>query len=302
MTSKLIVGSISYCVSDEETRQVRAAAHRKQLEWLGSLHLQDTTYYRVEQAYTDDYRKAIGDIIQVHPIVFDTGIGPAAARNVLLKRLYASTADWLLCLDDDRKLFSHYGASQFIEQLVIGAGTERLARNGVLVNGVCPERRPFKKLNAEFGLVATQWNLRRATLDGCLQVCCIPNLVKYGYEPVYFNEQTDFTKGEPPEDILFEIDWILAKHSVATNMMMVVQDMTPQRKDYSTVYSDFQARREAELKQPGAVTEYIRRKTHNRIQTLRDLNRLRNSFTPTMIPRLHRYQPVQSDFDRYLTL
>lgn len=298
----LILGSISYCVPDTDRQQSRIKTHRDQLRWLESLHLENYTYYRVEQAYTPEFKAAVSTSLNLQSLVYDVGIGPAAARNKLLEKLYESDADWLVCMDDDRDLYSHYGANQFIEELNRNPHLMALAKQAVLINGVCPARRPFKKDNTTFGKIATHWNLRKACIDGCLQICCIPNLVKYGYKPIWFDETNDCMHGKPPEDIQFELDWLLAKHPISTNLMMVVRDIVPENYEVSTVYATQDLRKEVMATHPQAIDAYIAQKTRNRIRTLSQFNKLKNGFVPQAVPRLLEYIPVQSDYGKYLQL
>lgn len=295
----LLLGSISYCVPDTRKLEARTKAHKQQLRWLESLELDDYIYYRVEQAYTPEFAQAVTTTLNLQSLVYDTGIGPAAARNVLLKKLYESDADWLVCMDDDRDVYSHYGAGQFIKELGSNPALIKLAKRGVLINGVCPARRPFKKANVDFGRAETHWNLRKACIDGCLQVACIPNLAKYGAAPVWFDEANDCMHGKPPEDIQFELDWILAKHEIATNLMMVVRDIVPENYEVSSVYATQELRKEVMATHPAAIDAYISQKTHQRIRTLNQFNKLKNAFTAEAVPRLIPYTAVQSDYGKY---
>lgn len=300
--AKLLLGSISLCMDGDPRNESRIRTHTAQLRWLESLNLGDYTYYRVEQAYTPEFRQAVATTLNLESLSFDKGIGPAAARNQLLKKLYESDSDWLVCMDDDRDIYSHYGANHFIEELHTNPALVKLASQGLLINGVCPARRPFKKDNTAFGKIETHWNLRKACIDGCLQVCCIPNIVKYGYEPVWFDETNDCMHGKPPEDIQFELDWILAKHGIATNLMMVVRDIVPENYNVSTVYATQELRKEVMATHPRAIDAYIAKKTRNRIRKLSDFNRLKNGFNFEAVPRTIPYVAVQSDYGKYKQL
>ena len=297
--SRLLLGSISYCVPDAVREESRIKTHRAQLSWLESLELRDYVYYRVEQAYTPEVASQLTTSLNLESLSYPTGLGPAAARNKLLEKLYDSDSDWLVCMDDDRDLYAHYGANHFIEELNQNPHMHSLAEQGVLVNGVCPARRPFKKDNTAFGKIATHWNLRKACIDGCLQICCIPNIVKFGHKPVWFDETNDCMHGKPPEDIQFELDWILAKHQIATNLMMVVRDIVPENYEVSTVYATQALRKEVMDTHPKAIDNYIAQKTRMRIRTLSAFNKLKNGFQPQAVPRSIPYTPVQSDYGKY---
>lgn len=301
--AKLLLGSISYCTGDDPRTESRIRTHQAQLRWLESVGFTDYIYYRVEQAYTPEFRAALDTTLNMESLVFDKGLGPAGARNELLKKLYASDADWLICMDDDRDIYHElYGANDFLRELSINPATIKLAKEGTLIVGVCPARRPFKKYNVDFGMMNTHWNLVKACIDGCLQVSCIPNIVKYGYKPVWFNPNNDCFHGIP-EDIEFEINWIGAKHPMALNLMMVVRDIAPQTQSVSTIYATPEIRRGYEKSWVGiADKEYIQKKTHNRISTLAEFNKLRNTFTKKAIPRITPYTPTQRDYGKYQEL
>lgn len=297
--AKLLLGSISYCTGADPRTESRIKTHQAQLRWLESVGFEDYIYYRVEQAYTPEFKSAVETSLNLQSLVFEKGLGPAGARNELLKRLYDSDADWLICMDDDRVLYQHYGANNFLKELSINPATVQLAKEGTLVVGVCPARRPFKKNNTDFGKVATHWNLIKGCIDGCLQIACIPNLVKYGYKPVWFNAENDCFHGIP-EDIEFEINWIYAKHPMALNLMMVVRDIAPQTQAVSTIYETPEIRRQYEESWMGSADrDYIRKKTRNRISSLAEFNRLKNGFKPKAVPRITPYVPVQSDYGKY---
>jgi hypothetical protein len=300
---KLLLGSISICLDGDPRNESRIKTHQAQLRWLESMTLGDYEYFRVEQCYTPEFRQAVSTtLLNFTPLVFEKGLGPAAARNQLLKRLYDSDSDWLVCLDDDRDIYSHYGANHFIEELTTNPALLKLAETGVLINGVCPARRPFKKDNTAFGLIETHWNLRKACIDGCLQVCCIPNVVKYGHKPIWFDETNDCMHGKPPEDIQFELDWILAKHQIATNLMMIVRDIVPENYEVSTVYATQALRKAVMDTHPKAINDYIKTATRNRITNLNDFNKRKNGFEFMLVPRTIPYQAVQSDYGKYKTI
>lgn len=301
--AKLLLGSISICMEGDPRNESRIKTHQAQLRWLESLKLTDYEYYRVEQRYTPAFREAVATSLEnFTPLIFETGLGPAKARNQLLQKLYSSDSDWLVCMDDDRDIYSHYGANHFIEELNTNPYLIKLAARGVLINGVCPARRPFKKDNTSFGRIETHWNLRKACIDGCLQICCIPNLVKYGHKPIWFDETNDCMHGKPPEDIQFELDWILAKHQIATNLMMIVRDIVPENYEVSTVYATQELRKEVMATHPKAINDYISLKTRRRIRTLNQFNKDKNGFVAEAIPRQVPYKAVQSDYGKYKQL
>ena len=93
----MIFGITSYLPEDEHLRCKRLKGHRKQLEFFREV-LPDVPIYVVAQNYKDtDY--TIDD--KIHYLVFESGIGPANARNELLKLFYNSNEDFMYMLDDD---------------------------------------------------------------------------------------------------------------------------------------------------------------------------------------------------------
>ena len=300
---RIILGSISMCTNNPDKDSIRISAHNNQLRWLESLNLYDYRYYRIEQAYTPEFKMSVNTSIEKFvPLSFEKGLGPSGARNELLKLLYESDADWLVCMDDDRSLYSHYASGEFIEELQSSPYFHKLAERGVLITTLVPEIHPFKKMNLDFGMIETNWNLIKGSLDGCLQICCIPNLVKFGYRPVWFDSTNLVTHGKPPEDVQFEIDWLVAKHEIANNAMAVVKDHAPQNKNASAVFENLEIRGEIEKTQAPAVEEYVRKVTKNRCLNRTQLNKQKNSFKNTAIPRLKRYTPVQTDYGKYYTI
>jgi len=303
--SKLLIGSISYCPPDKEKQSLRAHAHKAQLDWLRDLHIEEVSeyeYIRVEQAYTEEFAAHVMPELPCTSIKFDKGLGPSAARNILLQRLYESDSDWLICMDDDRKLYSHYNGSDFIRECAVNPDLIALAKEGVLVTCVSPWMSPFKERNADFGKVATHWNLIRTTLDGCLQICAIPNLVKYGHKAIWFNEKNTAGFDEIPEDREFQFDWLMDKHPLALNAMMIMWEILPQTSNSSTIYVDQQLRLDIQATHASAIATYLRKRTKNRISTLREFNKRKNVFQPKAVPRLLPYTPVQSDYGKFKTI
>jgi hypothetical protein len=257
----------------------------------------------VEQCFPDEYQELISSTLDINSLVFDKGLGPAGARNVLLKKLYESDSDWLLCMDDDRDIYNHYGANQFLLELSSNPALIKLAKQGVLIKCVCPQRRPFKKENTHFDMIETAWNLQKGCLDGCVQICFIPNIVKYGKKPVWFDETNDAkTPGRLPEDIQFDIDWVLAKNQVALNLMFIMRDYDMPNVNSSVIYDDEELRAQCYEERPQTIAKYLRLHTKNRFSDLRTFNARKNGFEKHLIPRTLPYTAVQSDYGKYRTI
>lgn len=305
--NRILIGCISYCPSDPEKKKARIEMHQKQLRWLESfLPSHDYKFYRIEQAYDEEFENAAkSDILRIDSIKFDYPMGPSAARNVLLKFLYESDNDWLICMDDDRLLYDHYAANNFITEIEDNPHMKGLASTGVLITGVCPAMRPFKKYNAEFDdklPISDFWNLIKCPLNGFLQICCIPNLVKYDKKPVFFDENLTLEKlrgGSMQEDVKFEIDWVKNKGQVALNLMFIIKDILDQTHPVSTVYEGKANREEMEGKGKQETIAYIKMISRNRYSNVPDYNKAKNGFVALAVPRMQKYKPVQSDFGRY---
>lgn len=299
----LILGSISYRTGVKRTDLIRASAHQEQLRWLESLSLGDYRFLRIEQNYDNFWKEKLSTSLSGYEgVSFSKGIGPSKARNILLEELYSSEANWLVCMDDDRTLYSHYNGSAFIEELDCHPLILKLGSQGVMITGIVPQIRAFKKDNSEFGKVSTYWFLRKSCLDGCLQIVCIPNLKKFGLKPVWFDESNNLEADKPSEDVQFAMDWILGKNQIACNNMMIIRDWVPLSKRASACYESYESRLSIQKTQGPAIDRYVREKTRGRIQNHHEFNRKRNAFKPIAIPRLTPYSPVDSDFGQFKSL
>ena len=82
--AKLLLGSISFCTGEDSRTESRIRTHQAQLRWLESVGFEDYIYYRVEQAYTPEFKAAVDTNLNLESLIFETGLGPAKARNELL--------------------------------------------------------------------------------------------------------------------------------------------------------------------------------------------------------------------------
>lgn len=298
---RVMLGIISYCPKDPIIREARLKLHRMQLDWLETF-LVDVPHliYRVEQCYDDEFKQKLSsDKLRIISMSFDEQLGPAMARNKLLGALYIFKYDWMIYMDDDRVLYPHYGAERFFTECEFNSAMHKLAEQGILITGVCPAMKPFKKANAEFNKlypISDYWNLVKGQLDGFLQVALIPNLNKFGKELVWFDEDIDLAalrNGSMQEDVKFELDWCQTGYPAAVNQMMIVKDS--QITDLSTIYADKNEREQLEGLGKTKTTEYIKAITHGRCSTVSEFNRRRNNFEKQAVRRLHQYTIVESD-------
>jgi hypothetical protein len=169
-------------------------------------------YYRVESDWCDEARQHLTTSLNCHSIPVPKH-PPGFNRNLLLEKLYNSDADWLVCLDDDRQLYPMYGGDNFFKDLGSPA-VIKLAEAGHLITCTPPNFEPFKKDVCSWPYKETHWYMFRETPYGFLQVCFIPNLAKYGYEPIYFDEVSMAQENEIPEDAEFQVDWLVSRHPV----------------------------------------------------------------------------------------
>lgn len=281
---KVMYGTISYIPPDSAMKSARIVNHRKQLDWLSTLLTKDDLYYRVESAWGDD-----SDYDCLYDVPFEiTSMPvppayPGANRNFLLKELYESDYDWLVIMDDDRALYPYFNGSLFFTKDLKGPDGDRLAREGTLIEAMSPVAEPFKKQCSSFERRREAWFFSRSCIMGFLQIACIPNLVKYGYEPVYMNGATDCQAGSPPEDLQFELDWVLAKHGLACNKNLIVKEFGGDRQ--STLYPNKEHRRMVEASHREWVAGYLKSK-NPKIKALwskRGLNARRNKFDPNQL-------------------
>ena len=299
--NKVLVGIISYCPEDPVVRKARLKLHRMQLDWLESF-LSDVPHeiYRVEQCYDDEFDKVLSsDKLNILSLKYDIALGPSKARNVLLQVLNTSDYDWLVYMDDDRVLYPHYGAEQFLTECETNPAMHKLAKQGTLITGVCPAMKPFKKANAEFNRlfpISDYWNLVKGQLDGFMQVALIPNLQKFQKEPVWFDENISLSalmSGSIQEDKMFELAWCRHGNPAAVNRMMIVKDS--QITDLSTIYDNQTERIRLESLGKGKTIEYIKTVTNGRCRTVAEFNKKRNTFEKQAVKRLNSYEVKDSD-------
>ena len=133
----LVIGQISY-LPDTDLRPKRLEAARFQLNYLNKL-LPNVKIISVCQSYNGD---ELPNDVEV--VSFDTGIGPARARNVILARFYNSDYDWLLLVDDDTVWYEYYKYEEFLRD---ASNNEFKFRSIDAISAVEPEYHAYKKLN-----------------------------------------------------------------------------------------------------------------------------------------------------------
>ena len=214
--SPIILGSISCLADTTSFVNERVKMHRKQLDFLEDINKQmqeayqerPLPYFRVEQGYNKEREDALSTTLDLHSIKYESPIPPGAARNVLLRTLYESDADWLVCMDDDHALYSKFRGHELLWELTDPAFMS-LGRDGYMIMAFPAYWDGYMAEVESWGKAETHWLLKRTRHPGAMPFACIPNLVKFGKKPVWFDEDTQASKeGEPPEDLKFMIDWI----------------------------------------------------------------------------------------------
>lgn len=281
---KVMFGTISYIPPDGNRKAQRIVNHRKQLDWLSTFLTPDDLYYRVESAWGDDH-----DYDKLYDVPFEIismpvpAAYPGANRNFLLQNLYKSDYDWLVIMDDDRALYPYFNGEGFFTHDLKGPDGDRLAKDGTLIKGLHPMVEPFKRQCIEFPKRKEAWFMTKSSPLGFLQIACIPNLVKYGYEPIYMNGETSCLEGTAPEDLQFELDWVLAKHGLACNKNLIVKEFGGENQ--SSIYEDKAHRRRVEAYHREWVKQYLKEKNprNNALWDKKTLNARRNTFDPTRL-------------------
>lgn len=297
MEINFMVGTISYLPEDSDRTPKRIEFHRNQLRWLENLNL-EFPYYRVESAWCEEAKNQLTTMLPLTSISVDKQ-PPGANRNLLLERLYGSDLDWLVCLDDDRQLYPMYNGDSFFKDLSTPA-VKKLASLGYLITCTPPNFEPFKKDVCAWKYRETHWYMFRETPYGFLQICFIPNLVKYGYKPIYFNGDTTCLEGEPPEDVQFELDWLIGKHPIIRNKNLIMQEIGQTNADLSSIYRDLNHRRACEQTHKSWLTTYLKQQLPRKpdLWTRVALNKRMNPNFTTLIPRSEHYQFQGRDFPR----
>lgn len=214
--SSILLGTISCLADSTMCLEDRVEMHRKQLNFLetATKRMQDSygekglPYFRVEQGWSAERRDKLTTSLDLHAIQFEHPIPPGAARNQLLQILYESDADWLVCMDDDHALYEKFEGHELLWEL---SSPEflKLGMQGYMIMAFPAYWDGYMKEVTSWGHADTHWLLKKTKHAGAMPFACIPNIVKWGKKPVWFDSETNASKeGEPPEDLKFMIDWI----------------------------------------------------------------------------------------------
>lgn len=297
MMCNFMVGTISYLPSNNDRTPKRIEIHSQQLRWLESLGL-PFEYYRVESDWCEEAKKSLSTTLNLKSIAVGKH-PPGYNRNLLLEQLYSSDYDWLVCLDDDRQLYPMYNGDAFFQDLNT-APVRKLAEKSYLITCTPPNFEPFKKDCYSWKYKETHWYMFRETPYGFLQICFIPNLVKFGYKPIFFNGDTECLEGDPPEDVQFELDWLIHKHPIIRNKNLIMQEIGQTNADLSSIYRDLEHRRRCELTHKTWLTQYLKQRLPRKpdLWTRVALNKRMNPPFVDLIPRSVPYQFSGRDLPR----
>lgn len=211
--SSIIFGTLSLLGDDTNYLDKRVEMHRRQVEWLDGLQdmmaakgLPTYPWYRVEQMWNAEREEILASKYAVS-LKYDHRVKSGAARNILLKQLYESDADWLVMMDDDMGLYDHYAGYELLWNLA----TEPLidvAKKAYILMPFPAYWNGFTQEVNRFGKGDTHWLFLR-TIHASLPFACIPNIKKFMNKEVWFDAYTESKlPGDAPEDLKFGIDWL----------------------------------------------------------------------------------------------
>lgn len=227
----MIFGITSYLPEDEHLRSKRLKGHRKQLEFFRKV-LPDVPIYVVAQNYKDtDY--TVDE--KIHYLVFESGIGPANARNELLKLFYNSNEDFMYMLDDDIVFYDYYNILEFFNEL--HTKPSKYYSLDVVFSKLA-QRQPFKKDNYEQPLNLDNWLFVDNQGMHSNSSILLKNLKKHHNMEIYYNN-LDVNKLEGHEDMDFNCMLRLAKLNIHTLQTLIT---CAYNYDDSSIYKSHQDR------------------------------------------------------------
>lgn len=291
---RVITGVIS-CLADDTMCLVdRMTMHKKQLQFLENANAMMMSKYgenplplfRVEQGWNTAREEALQTTLPLTSIKYEKPIPPGAARNQLLKVLYESDADWLVCMDDDHALYPKFCGHELLWELT-SPEFMTLAREGYMIMAFPAYWDGYMREVNAWGKQNTHWLLKKTKHAGAMPFACIPNRVKFGKNPVWFDDVTAAAKeGDPPEDLKFMIDWIADGGRWVECLNMIGKSCGAL--DKSSIFESKAARSDRDSKYVQAWTDaYLKAKfpRNPALWTRREFFKRRNAVEPMSIPR-----------------
>ena len=300
MKANYMVGIISY-MPETDRGKARIPIHKEQLRWLESLadSVRDTLeVYRVESAWGPTAKAELTSTLPIRSIEVDKHTC-AVNRNYLLEEFYASDYDWLFMLDDDRIFYEHYRYTDWFDDLSTPAVLD-LCKQGYLISCILPMYEPFKKPNYEWANRETHWYMGKDPIHGSLQSCFVPNIKKYQNKTLYFDKDTAAQLNEPPEDTMFQLDWVKAGGRCIRNRYLIGKEIGQSAGEKSLIYNSLEDRRKIEEGHAAWFESYLKElyPRNPRCWTRRGYLAQYNPEVRLLIPRTNRYVFEENDLPR----
>lgn len=198
------IGIISYLPSEVAIREKRKSFISAQLSWLRGIFPMTKPITVVAQGYNEeDYHHDFGEMeyIESNPV------GPAEARNILLRKFYKTDDDYFLLLDDDFALYDYYDGDNLLRE--IESNPKKFIGLLDMIVGNNPVYLPFKKKNwADRKNISLYWKFKRTQINSGMPIAVVKNAAKYFEKMYFFNQGVQFH-----EDIDFTIQWVMGGHN-----------------------------------------------------------------------------------------
>lgn len=211
-----MIGIISYLPETSELRQHRISCLNSVIEYWHTV-LPNETIHIVAQCFTDIDIDCVlnSTLCNIEFIRVEYGLGPAKARNILLKLFYSSNDKWLVLSDDDVILYDYYEHDKLFYNIYTGVYDKY---NMDIVLTVSPQLRPFKEKLLKLD-VSNYHLFTPSTLSD------IPNilLLRNTGTKIYYDE--NMLNSKIPEDAHFLIQAMLNKLNVVTCLNLIKKDL-----------------------------------------------------------------------------
>lgn len=194
-----MIGIISYLPDDLAVRKKRTASIEKQIQWLRSVLGNEPIIVCAQNYKTGDYSHDSA----VEYVNFSSGIGPARARNEILKRFYRSSDSCLLLLDDDNTMYPYYDYEELFKNLYYQFD------NFGDIDFVCcvdPAREAFKATLFNNQYSKDYYILKRASINCCPNVMFLRNFSKFGRPQIFYDDS--YVVGKDPEAFSEDLDFV----------------------------------------------------------------------------------------------